>query len=401
MPWEENCARDQRLRFVGMALSDEVSITELCEAFSISRKTGYKWLSRYAASGAEGLVERSHAPKRPARETPSALVEEIIAQRAMRPSWGPRKIVARLGELYPHVAWPAASTAGEILKRAGLVGPRRLHRRAPPRLGELTQAARPNHLWAVDHKGWVRLGDGTRCEPLTITDSFSRYLISVKATANTREEEARPQFEQAFREHGLPDAIRSDNGPPFASSGVTGLTALSAWWAKLGIAHERIDPGQPQQNGRHERFHRTLLEAMRPPCADRLAQERRFEVFLREYNEERPHEALDQKPPSRFYAPSPRAMPERIPDPDYPRDAMTREVRQNGEIKWRGKLVAVSTALADETVCVEETEQGDWQVRFYARPLGVIDAKTNRLRRLPVLKDRQAAQENSYATGNL
>ncbi|MBV8662828.1 MAG: IS481 family transposase [Hyphomicrobiales bacterium] len=395
MPWEENCAMDQRLRFVGMALAGEHSMTELCEAFSISRKTGYKWRERYAAFGAAGLVERSHAPKRPAHVTAPALVEAILAQRRLRPSWGPRKIVARLGELHPQIDWPAASTAGELLKRAGLVGPRRLHRRAPPRLGDLTRADRPNHLWAVDHKGWVRLGDGTRCEPLTITDSFSRYLISVSATANTREDEAKPRFEQAFREHGLPDAIRSDNGPPFASSGVTGLTALSVWWAKLGIAHERIDPGQPQQNGRHERFHRTLLEAMQPPGADRPAQQRRFEVFLREYNEERPHEALGQKPPAQFYRPSPRAMPERLAEPDYPADAMAREVRQNGEIRWRGKLVAVSTALAGETVCVEETEQGEWQVRFYARPLGVIDGKTNRLRRLPVLKDGQAAQQAS------
>jgi len=313
----------------------------------------------------------------------------------MRPSWGPRKIVARLGEIYPDIAWPAPSTAGEILKRAGLVGRRRLHRRAPPRLGELTRAERPNHLWAVDHKGWIRLGDGTRCEPLTITDSFSRYLISVSSTTNTRAEQARPQFEKAFHEHGLPDAIRSDNGPPFASIGVTGLTGLSVWWAKLGIAHERIDPGQPQQNGRHERFHRTLLEAMQPPCANRLAQERRFEVFMREYNDERPHEALGQKPPSRFYTPSARAMPDRIAEPDYPKDAMSREVRLNGEIKWRGKLVGVSTALAGETVCVEETEQGEWQVRFYALPLGVIDAKTNRLRRLRVLKDAQAARQTS------
>jgi putative transposase len=395
MPWEENCAMDHRLRFVGLDLAGELSMTELCELFSISRKTGYKWRARYGASGVEGLVGLSHAPKRPAHVTAPALVEEIIAQRRLRPSWGPRKIVARLGELYGQIDWPAASTAGEILKRAGLVGSRRVHRRAPPRLGDLTQAKRPNHLWAVDHKGWIRLGDGARCEPLTITDSFSRYLISVKATPNTREEEARPQFEQAFHEHGLPDAIRSDNGPPFASTGVTGLTALSVWWAKLGIAHERIDPGQPQQNGRHERFHRTLLEAMQPPCVNRPAQERRFEVFMREYNDERPHEALGQKPPSRFYAPSPRAMPDRLPEPDYPRDAMSREVRQNGEIKWRGKLVGVSTALAGQTVCVEETEQGEWRVRFYAVPLGVIDAKTNRLRRLGVLKDTQAAQENS------
>ena len=383
MPWEENCAMDLRMRFIGLALAGGYSMSELCEAFSISRKTGYKWRQRYAESGADGLTERSHAPLRPAHATAPALVEEIIARRLLRAGWGPRKIIGKLVETRPDIAWPAASTAGEILKRAGLVGARRVRRRAPPRLGELTLAERPNHLWAVDHKGWVRLGDGTRCEPLTITDSFSRYLIGVGATPNTREAEARPLFEQAFREHGLPDTIRSDNGAPFASAGVTGLTALSVWWAKLGIAHERIDPGAPQQNGRHERFHRTLLEAMRPPGANRRAQERRFAAFRRDYNEERPHEALGQKPPARFYAASPRVLPNAIPDPDYPRDAACREVRANGEIRWRGKLVGVSTALAGETVCVEETEQGAWQVRFYAVPLGVIDARTNRLRRAP------------------
>jgi putative transposase len=397
MPFEENCAMDQRLRFIGLVLAGEHSMTELCEAFSISRKTGYKWSDRYAELGAAGLVERSHAPKRPAHVTAPALVEEIVGQRLRHPTWGPRKIIGKLVDVRPEVVWPSPSTAGEILKRAGLVATRRLRRRAPPRLGELTRAVRPHHLWAVDHKGWVRLGDGSRCEPLTITDRFSRYLISLSAGANTREEEAKPLITKAFREHGLPDAIRSDNGPPFASTGVTGLTALSVWWAKLGIAHERIDPGQPQQNSGHERFHLTLLEAMQPPSPNREAQARRFANFLREYNEERPHEALGQKPPARFYAPSPRVMPDKIPEPDYPSDAMKRQVRQNGEIKWRGELVGVSTALAGETVCVEETEQGEWQVRFYARTLGVIDAKTNRLRRIQTVKPESAGQETQKA----
>src|SRR5579863_158169 len=241
MPFQENCAMDQRLRFIGLVLGCEHSMAELCEAFSISRKTGYKWLDRYEEIGAAGLVERSHAPHRPAHATPPALVKEILGLRDHRPTWGARKIIAKLADDRPDIAWPSASTAGEILKREGRVGERRLRRRAPPRLGELTQAARPHHLWAVDHKGWVRLGDGGRCEPLTITDRFSRYLIGLSAGASTREEEARPVFEKAFREHGLPEAIRSDNGPPFASTGVTGLTALSVWWAQLGIAHELID----------------------------------------------------------------------------------------------------------------------------------------------------------------
>jgi transposase InsO family protein len=383
---------DERMRFIAAYLSKTHSMTDLCEAFGISRKTGYKWRDRYVLLGPAGLVEGSHAPHRLSHATPAALRERILDMREAHPSWGPRKIVARLCALHPRECWPSASTAGEILKRTGLVVPRRLRRRAPPRLGELTLAERANHVWAADHKGWVRLGDGARCEPLTVTDSFSRYLIGLSATPNTREEEARPIFEKAIREYGLPDAIRSDNGPPFASTGVTGLTALSVWWAKLGIAHERIDPGSPQQNGRHERFHRTLLEAMRPPCASRAAQEARFEAFVREYNEERPHEALGQTPPATLYEASSRAMPERLPEPDYPATAAVRRVRSNGEIKWRGDLVAVSTALCGELVCVEETPPGEWQVRFHAAPLGVIDPKINRLRRMRVLKDAHPPQ---------
>ncbi len=388
MPFRENCAMDERIRFVSACLSKATNMTETCELFGISRKTGYKWLERYAASGAAGLAERSHAPLRPAHATPAFIVERIIAQRTARPSWGPRKIVARLSDLDPHLAWPAASTAGEILKRAGLVGPRRKHRRAPPRLDPLTEPQRANHVWAVDHKGWLRLRDGARCEPLTITDSFSRFLVGLHATSSTREAEARPCFERAFAEYGLPAIIRSDNGAPFASTGVTGLTALSAWWARLGITHERIDPGKPQQNGRHERFHRTLLEAMHPPCACRTDQESRFAAFRQDYNEIRPHEALGQRPPARLYRASERPLPARILEPDYPREAAVRRVRSNGEIKWRGDFVGISTALIGEPVCIEETDEGLWQVRYYALPLGILDANTNRLRR-PPLKDRE------------
>lgn len=382
MQWLESSVVDGRLRFVSACLSGEASMTEICERFEISRKTGYKWLDRYAAEGPSGLLDRSHAPLRPGRATDEALAEAIIMLKLGRPSWGPRKIVARLALDHPHLAWPSASTAGEILKRGGLVEPRHRRRRAAPTLGGLTTPERPNHVWAVDHKGWVRLGDGQRCEPLTVTDGFSRYLLALSAGSNTREEQARPWFEAAFAEFGLPWAIRSDNGPPFASTGVTGLSALSVWWTKLGIRHERITPGKPQQNGRHERFHRTLLEAMSPPAADQAAQAERFDVFRQDYNHQRPHEALGQLPPAALYRPSPRKLPDRPPEPDYPPQAAVRRVRSNGEIKWRGDLVHISSALCGEPIAVEETEQGDWQVRFYDRPIGRIDPKANQLRRL-------------------
>ena len=387
MPWEESCAMDERMRFIVDCRSDDWTMTELCERYEVSRKTGYKWLGRYELEGPAGLAERSRAPTSHGRATPEHLAEAIVGLRRERPTWGPRKIIAKLKARQPGADWPAASTAGDILKRAGLVCARRLRRRAPPRLGELTAPQYANHVWNVDHKGWIRLGDGARVEPLTMTDGFSRYLISVSATASTRHDEAQPLFDRAFREFGLPETIRSDNGAPFASTGVFGLTALSAWWIKLGIRHERIDPGHPQQNGRHERFHRTLLEAMTPPEPDLAAQQRRFARFARDYNEERPHEALGQRTPASAYVPSARPMPERITEPDYPSEAAARRVRSNGEIRWRGDLIAVSTALAGEAIAVEETEDGQWLVRFYDAPIGLIDPNKKRLRRLAALAD--------------
>ena len=382
MPWKESCAMDERVGFIRDYLRGDVSVTELCEVYEISRKTGYKWLARYREEGAAGLAERSHAPLQHGRATAPALVEAIEALRRERPSWGPRKIIAKLWARHPDVAWPSASTAGELLKRAGLVNRRQLRRRAPPRLGELTQPCHANHVWRADHKGWVRLGDGTRAEPLTVTDGFSRYLISLTATTSTQEAEARPLFEQAFACYGLPEVIRSDNGSPFASTGVSGLTQLSAWWIKLGIRHERIDRGAPQQNGGHERFHRTLLEAMKPVAKDRAEQQERFAAFAHDYNQERPHEALGQHVPAAFYRPSDRPLPAHLPEPAYAAEVAARQVRSNGEIRWRGDLIFVSTALIGEAVGVEETQDGQWLVRFFDVPLGLIDLKTRKLRRL-------------------
>jgi transposase InsO family protein len=374
---------DERVRFIADHTMGLWTMTELCERYEISRKTGYKWLERYRLAGAAGLMERSHAPRVHGRATPAPVADAIIGLRQERPNWGPRKIVAKLAARQPEVAWPSASTAGAILQRAGLVCGRRLRRRAPPRRGQLTVPQHANHVWGVDHKGWVRLRDGSRCEPLTVTDGFSRYLISVAATRSTQYAEAKPLFERAFQDYGLPEVIRSDNGSPFASTGVTGLTALSVWWLKLGIRHERIDPGHPRQNGRHERFHLTLLEAMQPPAQDRIDQACRFAAFARDYNEERPHEALGQQTPASFYRPSPRALPERLCEPDYPAEAALRKVRSNGEIKWQGDLVHIASALAGEAVALEETQTGDWLVRFYAAPIGVIGRGETRLSRLP------------------
>jgi transposase InsO family protein len=381
MAWLELGAVDQRLRFVADRLSDEASMTELCAAYGISRRVGYKWLARYASEGPSGLSDRSHAPLRHGQATAEALVERIVELRRLKPHWGPRKIVARLQTLHPELAWPSHSTADAILRKAGLVTERRLKRRPPLRIGELTTPERPNHVWAVDHKGWVRLGDGSRCEPLTLADSYSRFLLAVSAGAGTSAALARPVLERAFREHGLPEVIRSDNGTPFATASVSGLSMLSVWWLKLGIRHERIIAGRPQENGRLERLHLTLLEAMQPPSRNRAAQTRRFEAFRAEYNHERPHQALGQIAPARFYSPSPRALPSRLPQPEYAAELTLRKVRSNGEIKWRGHLVHISNVLAGEGVGVEEVEHG-WRVWFYRQPIGLIHPNGQKL--LPV-----------------
>lgn len=381
MPWRESCTMDQRVSFISDQRSGLWTMTELCERYEISRKTGYKWLERYRLEGPGGLADRSHVAREHGRATPQHIVDAIVGLRLERPSWGPRKIVSKLEARQGAVDWPSASTAGAILKRAGLVGDRRVRRRAPPRMGQLTVPQHANHVWALDHKGWIRLGDGSRVEPFTATDGFSRYLISLAATGSTQHAECQPLLERAFREYGLPQIIRSDNGSPFASTGTTGLTALSVWWIKLGIRHERIDPGHPQQNGRHERFHLTLLEAMQPAPPTLIAQARRFAAFVRDYNEERPHESLGQRPPASVYQPSLRAMPRRLPEPDYPVEAAVRQVRSNGEIKWRGDLIHICSALVGEAVAVEESEDGYWQVRFFDVPIGIIDQKTRRLRR--------------------
>lgn len=371
MPWQEQSAMDQRLRFVLACVSGEETMTELCAAYGISRRVGYKWLNRYRAEGVWGLGERSHAPLRHGRSTAPELVEKLVELRRARPSWGARKLVAKLSVLHPQLDWPSHSTAYEILKRAGLVTARRVRRRAPPRPGGLTLPERPNHVWAIDHKGWFRLGDGGRCEPVTLEDSYSRFLLALSTGEGTSAAQTRPVLERAFHDYGLPEVIRSDNGAPFAATGVTGLTKLSAWWIKLGVHPERIKPGRPQENGRLERFHATLEEAIKPASPNRAAQQRRFDAFRRDYNEERPHQALGQIPPASFYTPSPRPVPARLPEPDYPAGRPIRRVHTGGEIRWRGRTPFLSGALVGEPVALEETHNG-WRVWFYREPIAFI-----------------------------
>lgn len=397
MPWKETCTMDERVMFIGECLCGELPMTALCERYGISRKTGYKWLARYQDDPESGLLERSRAPHRCANRLAGAVAEPILALRRRHPHYGPRKLLAHLERLDPGQRWPAASTIGDLLRREGLSEPRRRRARGVPVTQPFSTVAAPNAVWCADFKGWFRTADGVRCDPLTISDAHSRFLLDCRIVAPTREG-VEPRFIRAFREFGLPRALRTDNGPPFASTGAGGLSRLSVTWVKLGIRLERIDPGAPQQNGRHERLHRTLKEqTSQPPAATPKAQQRRFDDFRRHYNCERPHEALDQTTPASHYTASPRCYPERIEEPWYDADHAVRRVHGSGEIKWGGELIFVSEALLGEPVGIAETEDGDWIVRFAGIDLGVINRQTKKLRRFAALRPgRRKAQH----TGN-
>jgi transposase InsO family protein len=397
MAWQETGIVDERVKFVAACLAQEDTMTGLCALYGISRKTGYKWLERYCRQGPQGLLDASRAPLRHGRATAVDIVERLVAEKEAHPLWGPKKLVARLRRRYPLEAWPAASTAGEILKRHGLVEGRRRARWKGCGSGPWAQALEANAVWTADHKGWFRLGDGERCEPLTVMDCKSRYLLGLEAVGSVSQEEAWPVFERLFEEFGLPERLRSDNGPPFASAGVCGLTPLAVRFIKLGIELERIAVGKPQQNGRHERFHLTLLPLTKPAQANRKQQQAAFDDFRAEYNSERPHEALGQTPPAEHYHKSPRPMPRRLPQPDYPPEAAVRRVRQSGEIKWNGRLLHISQSLAGEPVAIEEADTGEWCVRFFAHPLGIIDTRHMKLRRRTVspLKGRDSTAQTS------
>jgi len=380
MPWKETCAMDQRVRLIGDWLSKGYSITELSEMYGVSRNTVYKWIGRYERDGLESLKERARAPLNHPNATPRDIADIIIRAKLEHERWGPRKLLAWLEEQHPDHRWPAASTAGEILKKVGLVRARKRRHRTPPYAEALEPCQRPNQVWSADYKGQFRTGDGKLCYPLTMTDNYSRYVLECRALSHPTYEETQPWFEKAFRKYGIPEAIRTDNGSPFASVALGGLSRLSVWFIKLGIRPERIEPGHPEQNGRHERMHRTLKEeTANPPKGDKQEQQEAFDRFVNHYNNERPHEALGQKPPASVYRPSWKPYPDRIPKVDYPGNVEVRHVRQNGEIKWKGEFIYVSESLAGEPVALKQKDEGIWEVRFSFHPLGLLDEWKNRI----------------------
>jgi putative transposase len=378
MPWKETCAVDQRVALVADWLRHEWTMTELAARYGISRKTAYKWVGRYDVAGAPGLVEQSRRPTVFGRALAPPVEAAILALRRTYPQWGPRKLAAILAEREPQVEWPAPSTMGELLRRAGLSTPRRRVRYIVPLTQPLVAAQQPNDVWTADFKGWFRTGDGTRCDPLTVADACSRFVLCCRIVAPTGVG-VRPWFERTFRTYGLPRALRTDNGSPFASTGPGRLSRLAVWWLKLGIQLDRIAPGHPEQNGRHERFHLTLqTETTSPPARSPAQQQRRFDRQRQTFNEVRPHEALGLTPPARTYQGSPRPYPGRLEDPWYDATYQVRRVSPNGQIKWRGELVFVSEAVRGELVGLAETARGDWTVQFMYVELGRIDRQTRK-----------------------
>jgi transposase InsO family protein len=367
---------DQRVALIADWLREEWTMTELARRYDISRKTAYKWVDRYIADPHHGLTERSRAPHAHGRTLPAVVREAVVALRERHPHWGAKKLRAVLQRRHPRRAWPAASTIGDLLRRAGLSAPRRRERYVVPLTQPLAAAVEPNDVWTADFKGWFRTTDGTRCDPLTVADACSRWVLCCQIVAPT-EAGVRPWFERTFREYGLPRALRTDNGSPFATTGPGRLSHLAVWWVKLGIALDRIDPGHPEQNGRHERFHLTLQqETADPPAATVRQQQARFDRLRKEFNTERPHEALGQVPPAEVYRPSSRPYPARLEDPWYDATHQVRRVKATGQINWHGELVFVSEAVRGELIGLAETERGDWTVRFAQVELGRIDRAT-------------------------
>jgi len=385
MPWKESNKVTERMQFITRYQAGE-RISDLSKEFGISRQTGHALIKRFEEFGPDALKDRSSRPAVSPNRTARAKVDRILALRNEHPTWGPKKIKRRLEDVEPGIRWPAASTVGVILADAGLTESRKPRRAATPNVSsELRETTKPNELWCIDYKGQFRLGNRKYCYPLTVTDHFSRYLIGCEALENTRTEGAMTTFWDLFDRFGIPQAIRSDNGAPFASTGRLGLSRLSVAFMRLGIQLERIEPGKPQQNGRHERMHLTLKQdTTRPPAHGILAQQQKFDAFTSTFNEKRPHEALDMKTPAGLYAASTKILPKELPALEYPLHDRTVLVRSNGCFRLpKSGSIYLGVAFTDQQVGLREVETGTWLISFMELDVAYLDTETMKVIDLP------------------
>jgi transposase InsO family protein len=382
MPWRETGPMNERLGLVMDVLEGRFTVTEACQRRNVSRKTAYKYLERFHKEGLSGLEERSRRPHGSPNATSAQVRELLIAAKKARRHWGPKKLVAYLAKRHPRLDFPAASTAGAILKGAGLVESRR--RRHPPLAPEVwdrkrTVADAPNRVWCIDFKGEFRLGNGQLCYPLTLIDLFSRDPRTIHALTSTKGAPVIEELTRVFERDGLPEVIRSDRGTPFSSGAIGGISKLAVWWLKLGIRLELNDPGHPEQNGALERMHRTLqAETARPPRDDLIQQQQSFDSFRREYSQERPHEGIGMRCPADLYVPAARPLPAVLPEVIYPGHFEVRSVRANGYIKWAGRQIFVSEVLYRERVGIEPVDEGLWSLYFGSCLLGRFTSQAGR-----------------------
>lgn len=381
MPWKVKEPMDERVGLIADWRSGDYSVTELSAIYGVSRKTVYKWTARYDEHGIDGLKELGRAPLSHPNRTKEEIVNELIREKTDHGKWGPKKLLRHLQTGRPDIRWPSVCTAEKWLRRHGLVRERKRRRRVPPYSEPFLKCDAPNKVWSADFKGQFRMGDGRWCYPLTVSDNMSRYLLVCRGVESPSHEDTRRWFEWAFRKYGLPASIRTDNGIPFAGRGITGLSRLSVWWIKLGIRPERIECGKPQQNGRHERMHKTLKEeTAAPPMSDMNRQQMRFEEFRLEYNNERPHESLGMETPSSVYEASSVRYPEKVLEPQYDEGIDVRKVRGGGEIKFRGNYYFLSELLAGERVGLAEEDEGRREVRLGFHTVAAIDMKELKVR---------------------
>jgi len=380
MPWGQTDPVRERLRFVALYQEKLYSMATLCARFAISRQTGYTTVARYEALGVDGLKDGSHAPLSCPQKIPEAMRALLVEARQAHPTWGPRKILVWLAPRHPGTVLPAASTVGDLYSREGLVEPRRRQRRwsQPGRTQVAVNA--PNDLWTIDFKGEFRTRDGHFCYPLTIADACTRFLLAVDGLGSTGYAGARAVVERVFRERGLPAVIRSDNGAPFVTKAIAGLSRLNVWWMQLGVRHDRIAPKRPDQNGSHERMHRTLkAETVWPPAANVEEQQVRFDAFRSEFDFERPHEAIGMKTPGSLYEPSPRELPTRLAEPEYPGHCVIRQVRANGILYFKDRELFLSELLIGHRIALEEIADGIWSIYFYDLLLARLNQRTGKL----------------------